>query len=82
MWTDGTAENKAMASTRQPAENKSMTTLAARPKSVRLDLSEEDQHALRRAAAAANMSTAAYARQLVSEAVEAYRPSRKRESGK
>jgi hypothetical protein len=66
-------ENAVMAPTRQPGEAL---------KSIRLDLSEEDHHALRRAAADANMSMAAYARKVVSESVKGYRPARKREIAK
>ena len=50
--------------------------------SVRLSLSEEDHVALKRAAADANTSLAAYARKVVTEAVKAYRPARKKESTK
>ena len=71
-----------MTSKRQPAESTFATTGDSRLKSIRLDLSEEDHHALRMAAVHENTSMAAYARKLVSDAVKPYRLSRRRESSK
>ena len=81
-WTPDTTENQVMARKRQPAEKKPMPNAEPKLKSIRLDLSEEDHHALRKAAADVNKSMAAYARQIVSEAVKAYRPWCKREGVK
>jgi hypothetical protein len=82
MGTHDVTDNQAMVPKRQLAENTLTPTAGSKLKSIRLDLSEEDHHALRLAAAHENTSMAAYARKVVSDAVKRYRPSRRRESGK
>ena len=75
-------DNQAVVPKRQLEEKTLTPTTDSRLKSIRLDPSEEDHHALRWAAGHKDTSMAVYAGMIVSDAVKPYRSTRKRETGK